>query len=75
MSRLNSWNNPAHPHLLPDAQRTSIFPNRSLLTLGASMDLTCLDHLLTEEEAQQFEEEGFFVLPECLTDDEVDRLY
>ncbi|MCH2666059.1 phytanoyl-CoA dioxygenase family protein [bacterium] len=38
------------------------------------MDLTCLDHLLTEEEAQQFEEEGFFVLPECLTDDEVDRL-
>ena len=38
------------------------------------MDPTCLNHLLTEQEALQFEEDGYFVLPEVLSEEETDHL-
>jgi ectoine hydroxylase-related dioxygenase (phytanoyl-CoA dioxygenase family) len=38
------------------------------------MDPVCLDHLLTEEESDQFERDGYLILPEVLSPDETDRL-
>ena len=38
------------------------------------MDPTCLDHLLTEEERIKFEEEGYLILPEVLSEEETDKL-
>ncbi len=38
------------------------------------MDPTCLDHLLTDEESRKFEEDGYFILPDVLSIDEVDKL-
>ena len=38
------------------------------------MDPACLNHLLTDQEAAEFDENGFFVLPEVLTESETDEL-
>ena len=38
------------------------------------MDPTCLDHLLTEEERIKFEEDGYLILPEVLSEEETDKL-
>jgi hypothetical protein len=38
------------------------------------MDQSCLDHLLTDDESAQFERDGYLILPEVLSTDEVDEL-
>jgi ectoine hydroxylase len=38
------------------------------------MDQSCLDYLLTDDESAQFERDGYLILPEVLSTDEVDEL-
>lgn len=38
------------------------------------MDIACLDHLLTEEERQSFEAQGYFIVEDALDSDQCENL-